>query len=137
MCVPVGGLARGTSTLTHVCQPPVGATAASATSAPVGLSSRTCSVPPAAAEATRKRILLVSLKLIRANEIQSPFSMKPMLLPPPASPVASFCTPGSPPAVLPATRPVAVKCSARLRRVCRTTSSWPVSACAAPDPLSV
>ena len=41
------------------------------------------------------------------------------------------------PQTLPATRPVPLLCSARLRRVCSTASSWPVSAWATPLPLSV
>ena len=51
-CVPPGSV-TGVSTVSHSCQPPVGATAVVATSGPSGASRRSSIVPPAPPDATR------------------------------------------------------------------------------------
>ena len=63
-CVPLGGLVRSRLTSLKTCQSPVGVMLAVVpTSVPVGESRRTSIVPPAPAEATRKRIPVTSLRL--------------------------------------------------------------------------
>ncbi len=125
-CVPPGGLVSGRDTFVQFCQPPLLATATLPTSRPVGESRRTSMLPPAPPEATRKLIARMSLRLTGSYETQSPFSMKPMFLPPPVSAVSSVWMPD-----------IAVKNSACLRFGGRIASARPVSGALPAAPLSV
>ena len=99
-----------------------------ASSVPVAEPARTSTRPPVLPDAARRRKDVMLVRFVGANDHQSPSSMKPMFWKPPAvSPVASRCTPGSPVAVEPATRPVAVKYSACLRLGWSVMMARPVS----------
>jgi hypothetical protein len=68
----------GAVTSAQVCQPPVPGTSAVPTTGPSGASARISIRPPALADATRKRIESMPVRLAGSSDHQSPSSMKPM-----------------------------------------------------------